>query len=296
MSLFIFLHYRLPNKTRVHPSRLRSSDAFFLRRSDIEEGRAEMVGEEARTKRMGSLGWLTESAVMPKKHKAIEGVGASSIVQLKAQLYRTQEETRKARDSAPDASEFLRAKKKILPPGTFGHKNSGVEARDKKDKLELKAIKDGSVSYAALERKAELYEKLANGELPDEEEREKYCVDFFQKSLGKVEPEHIEETSVASRPQQENVDGNNDDDDLLSSRPSGLGCTSTTLDSDEHKRFVREVHEEANQARERATLLKMRRQEQEAARREKLKQAYLRKQLEKLSSNQKAAFGVPPHA
>lgn len=48
--------------------------------------------------------------------------------------------------------------------------------------------------------------------------------------------------------------------------------------------FLREVHEEANQARERVSELKLRRQEQGAARREKLKQAYLRKQLEKLKA------------
>lgn len=49
--------------------------------------------------------------------------------------------------------------------------------------------------------------------------------------------------------------------------------------------FLREVHEEASQAREKASELKMRRQEQAAARREKLKQAYLRKQFEKLKAS-----------
>lgn len=47
---------------------------------------------------------------------------------------------------------------------------------------------------------------------------------------------------------------------------------------------IREVHEEANQAREKASELKLRRQEQAAARREKLRQAYLRKRLENLKS------------
>lgn len=48
--------------------------------------------------------------------------------------------------------------------------------------------------------------------------------------------------------------------------------------------FFREVHEEANVAREKASELKQRREEQAAARREKLKQAYIRKQLEKLKA------------
>lgn len=47
----------------------------------------------------------------------------------------------------------------------------------------------------------------------------------------------------------------------------------------------REVHEEANEAREKVSELKLRRQEQAEGRREKLRQAYLRKLLEK----QKAA-------
>ena len=49
----------------------------------------------------------------------------------------------------------------------------------------------------------------------------------------------------------------------------------------------REVHEEVNQAREKVSELKLRRQEQAVARREKLRQAYLRKQLEKLKAASK---------
>ena len=48
--------------------------------------------------------------------------------------------------------------------------------------------------------------------------------------------------------------------------------------------FHREVHEEVNQAREKASELKLRRQEQAATRREKLRQAYLKKRLENLKA------------
>ncbi|XP_020594557.1 uncharacterized protein At4g18257-like, partial [Phalaenopsis equestris] len=107
-----------------------------------------------------------------------------------------------------------------------------------RDKLELKAAKDGSASYAALERKAELYDKLARGELSDEEDKEKYCVDFFQKIITKVEPERPDERSPAVGHPQHDQDGENDDD-ILRERPFGPGRTGATLDSDEHKRFVR---------------------------------------------------------
>lgn len=53
--------------------------------------------------------------------------------------------------------------------------------------------------------------------------------------------------------------------------------------------ICREVHEEANQAREKASEIKLRRQEQVAARREKLKQAYLRKKLEQLKASSSIA-------
>lgn len=231
-----------------------------------------------------SLGWLTESSIMPKKHRAIAGVGPSSILELKAQLYKSQEEAKNANSSKnPDQLEFHRAKKKITPHDPFSAKNSGVDARSHKDKLEMKAVKDGSASYAALEKKAELYDKLARGEISDEEDKEKYCVDFFNK---KEESQPPQERDMFFT---ERVSERDDDDVavLPDTRAMGLGRAASTVDHDEHKRFVREVHEEVNQAREKVSDLKVRRQEQVAVRREKLKQAYLKKQLEKLKAQSK---------
>jgi hypothetical protein len=105
-----------------------------------------------------------------------------------------------------------------------------------RDKLELKAVKDGSISYAALEKKAELYEKLFRGEVPDEEDKEKYCVDFFQKSFDRAyEPQLPESHGVADVTDPEN----DREGSMPSAKPMGLGRTGTTIDRDEHKRFVR---------------------------------------------------------
>uniref|UniRef100_A0ACD5W2C9 Uncharacterized protein n=1 Tax=Avena sativa TaxID=4498 RepID=A0ACD5W2C9_AVESA len=237
-------------------------------------------------RRMESLGWLTESTVMPKKHKAIEGVGAASILDLKAQLYRTQEEARNSAPADAASGEFRRAKIRSGPSDPLGAKNSGVDARAHKDKLELKAVKDGSVCYSALEKKAELYDKLSRGELPNEEEQEKYCVDFFQKSFHQVSERRHPETPTAS--EQEEPE-NDSVDSMPNAKPMGLGRTGTTMDQDEHKRFVREVHAEVSEARHKASTMKSRRQEQELARREKLKQAYLKKRLEKLIAEKQAS-------
>lgn len=108
-------------------------------------GKKEKMAEEGAAKEKApkrvvveSLGWLTESTIMPKKHRAIEGVGASSILELKAQLYKSQEESKRDRlsrdpihsnSSSDHALEVHRAKKKITANDTFSHKNSGVEAR-----------------------------------------------------------------------------------------------------------------------------------------------------------------------
>lgn len=237
---------------------------------------------------MESLGWLTESSIMPKKHRAIEGVGASSILELKAELYKSQEESKKSKELNGLDVEYHRAKKKIAPHDTFSLKNSGVDARALKDKLELKAINDGSVSYAALEKKAELYDKLVRGDLSDEEDNERYCVDFFRKGV-ELEESQQPQFDRASDNLQAGDEASESDDGpaLFNTKFVGPGRTAGILDNDEHKRFVREVHEEANEAREKVSELKLRRQEQAVARREKLRQAYLRKQLEKLKAASK---------
>lgn len=102
-------------------------------------------------------------------------------------------------------------------------------------------MKDGSAVYAALEKKAELYEKLARGELPDEDDKERYCVDFFQKTLEQDNSQPPEEHSTAADLPQGKEDAQTDET-LLFARPFGLGRASSTVDGDVHKRFVRYVH------------------------------------------------------
>lgn len=81
-----------------------------------------------------SLGWLTESSIMPKKHRAIEGVGASSILELKAQLYHSQEESKRLSKESIHTNHLTvhRAKSKISAHDPFSSKNSGVDARSAK--------------------------------------------------------------------------------------------------------------------------------------------------------------------
>ena len=81
--------------------------------------------EEGREKRerVDSLGWLTESAVLPKQQRTMEGVGPASLVELRAHLYGTHEDVKRARELGLDPNTF-RPKKKL---NVFLLKNSGVE-------------------------------------------------------------------------------------------------------------------------------------------------------------------------
>ena len=110
-----------------------------------------------------------------------------------------------------------------------------------RDKLALKAVSDGSASYAALEKKAELYEKLARGELPDEEDNEKYCVDFFRKGQDEDGVRNLQANASSSCKIPEMENGEYDDFIPFHSKPIGLGRTTGIVDIDEHKRFVRLV-------------------------------------------------------
>ncbi|GLT50642.1 hypothetical protein SLA2020_241140 [Shorea laevis] len=112
-----------------------------------------------------------------------------------------------------------------------------------------RGFNDGSASYAALEKEAELYEKLVRGELPDEEDKGRYCVDFFRKGVRQEESQQSQ-AQHASPTEPLDEDGDNDTSFLFNTKFPGALRTDGVVDRDEHKHFVREVHEEANQARE----------------------------------------------
>lgn len=110
---------------------------------------------------------------------------------------------------------------------------------DFRDKLELKAVKDGSASYAALEKKAALYEKLVRGELSDEEDKEKYCVDFFRKGFEQEESELPQRNDALGTSAAEDENGESDGSDLFNTKFVRPGQTAGVADKDEHKRLVR---------------------------------------------------------
>lgn len=77
------------------------------------------------------------------------------------------------------------------------------------------------------------------GELSDEEDKEKYCVDFFRKGYEQDEsqPPQPQSHGVSQTAPQENEDGDNDASFLFNTKPSARAAGP--VDNAEHKRFIR---------------------------------------------------------
>uniref|UniRef100_UPI00359006F9 coiled-coil domain-containing protein 174 n=1 Tax=Myxine glutinosa TaxID=7769 RepID=UPI00359006F9 len=117
---------------------------------------------------------------MDKKKKIYE-VNASSLVDLKAELFRKQQEFQQQRNTETPAVNLA---PRIAKPNTRKAKNPGVQQRIERDTQEnIEEDLTIEKAKAKLEAKAKLYEQLQNGALPDEETEERYLVDFAQKVI-----------------------------------------------------------------------------------------------------------------
>ncbi|XP_056380906.1 coiled-coil domain-containing protein 174 isoform X2 [Hyla sarda] len=121
---------------------------------------------------------------MDKKKKVLD-VTAASLVDLKAELFRKQEEF-KHEKLAKAAGVVPKPRATLKKPNIWSKQNTGVTARAEKD-VEEKTEEDDSLekSRKKLEEKAQLYEKMTIGDFPDEETEELYLVDFAQKIIDK---------------------------------------------------------------------------------------------------------------
>uniref|UniRef100_G1NR80 Coiled-coil domain containing 174 n=2 Tax=Meleagris gallopavo TaxID=9103 RepID=G1NR80_MELGA len=123
-------------------------------------------------------------AAMDRRKKPLD-VAASSLVDLKAELFRKQEEFKKEK-LLKDAGIFAKPKPSNKKPSIWTKQNTGVAKRAEKD-VEQKAEEDQTLdqSRKKLEEKAKLYEKMTKGDFPDEETEDLYLVDFTQKIIDK---------------------------------------------------------------------------------------------------------------
>ncbi|XP_028413136.1 coiled-coil domain-containing protein 174-like [Dendronephthya gigantea] len=146
-----------------------------------------------------------------KKIKIIS-VNESSLVDLKAELYRkeTQLKRNKVDGNQPKKAPIWQKKKE----SKVKTRNTGSETKSLKDKSYDKELEK---SRLMLEAKSALYDKLSNGEIEvpsDEDEQDgRFLVDFHKKSLPKnvdeVDKSNIdnpEDTPVATSPDKEWVE------------------------------------------------------------------------------------------
>ncbi|XP_054243284.1 coiled-coil domain-containing protein 174 isoform X1 [Indicator indicator] len=121
---------------------------------------------------------------MDRRKKPLD-VAASSLVDLKAELFRKQEEFKKEK-LLKDSGIFAKPKTSNKKPSVWNKQNTGVANRAEKD-VEQKAEEENMLdkSRKKLEEKAKLYEKMTKGDFPDEETEDLYLVDFTQKIIDK---------------------------------------------------------------------------------------------------------------
>eukprot|EP01114_Cavostelium_apophysatum_P017255 TRINITY_DN5083_c0_g1_i1.p1 TRINITY_DN5083_c0_g1~~TRINITY_DN5083_c0_g1_i1.p1 ORF type:complete len:222 (+),score=57.37 TRINITY_DN5083_c0_g1_i1:85-750(+) len=123
---------------------------------------------------------------MWKKRKEITGVSNSSIIGLKAEMAKTEQEQKRAKLTGEKVAKPLSKKTKDLYTGKA--QNKGVEERNRRDVASQKAdAKDWEAAEAKLREKSELYERMVRGEVmeptfKDPDDDRSYMVDFQAKS------------------------------------------------------------------------------------------------------------------
>ncbi|XP_039551414.1 coiled-coil domain-containing protein 174 isoform X1 [Passer montanus] len=143
---------------------------------------------------------------MDRRKKPLD-VAASSLVDLKAELFRKQEEFKKEK-LLKDAGVFAKPRTSNKKPSIWTKQNTGVvnrAAKDVEQKAEEQDILDKS--RKKLEEKAKLYEKMTKGDFPDEETEDLYLVDFTQKIIDKQhEVQELRQSEAAGKTSERDTD------------------------------------------------------------------------------------------
>ncbi|XP_022291209.2 coiled-coil domain-containing protein 174-like isoform X2 [Crassostrea virginica] len=116
-----------------------------------------------------------------------EKQNSSSLIDLKAELFRKQEEFKKQKLQNQNAS-VIRGKTIEKKATIWSKKNKGVSDRNSKDlEQKIEEANDFEKSRKCLEAKAKLYEKITHGgDIPEEDGSQVYLVDFQKKAIDKI--------------------------------------------------------------------------------------------------------------
>ncbi|KAM7335229.1 hypothetical protein ACRRTK_005706 [Alexandromys fortis] len=146
---------------------------------------------------------------MDRKKKPLD-VTASSLVDLKAELFRKQEEFKQEK-LLKDSGVFGKPKTTNKKPSIWTKQNAGVSSRAEKDaEQKLEEQKTLDKAREKLEEKAKLYEKMTKGDFPDEEVEDMYLVDFTQKIIDKRKEMEVLDATRES----ENAEERDDDEEF----------------------------------------------------------------------------------
>uniref|UniRef100_A0A2K5JS55 CCDC174 alpha/beta GRSR domain-containing protein n=1 Tax=Colobus angolensis palliatus TaxID=336983 RepID=A0A2K5JS55_COLAP len=147
---------------------------------------------------------------MDRRKKPLD-VTASSLVDLKAELFRKQEEFKQEK-LLKDSGVFGKPKTTSKKPSIWSKQNVGVSNRAEKDaEQKIEEQKTLDKAREKLEEKAKLYEKMTKGDFIDEEVEDMYLVDFTQKIIDKRKEM---EASGAHRDSQKAGERDDDEENL----------------------------------------------------------------------------------
>eukprot|EP01012_Entosiphon_sulcatum_P058630 TRINITY_DN82751_c0_g1_i1.p1 TRINITY_DN82751_c0_g1~~TRINITY_DN82751_c0_g1_i1.p1 ORF type:complete len:289 (-),score=61.76 TRINITY_DN82751_c0_g1_i1:52-888(-) len=180
-----------------------------------------------------SLGWCTESVILPRRPKEIHGVSGATMVELRAAVFQAQRNRGQRKSSAPAPT---------LKPIATVLKNRGVDERAQRDYQQQQQAKDHK---AALEAKASRYEKLERAGFYDDSAD--CLVDFERKAAARME----EDEDSDAEPVPEGGDGRREWD-----REDEYDEDAEQLRRDRKRELLKEVTDETRYARERVRTLR----------------------------------------
>lgn len=134
-------------------------------------------------------------------------VTASSLVDLKAELYRKQEQFKHEKLAQESGTAAFKVKEKVASkkPSVWSKQNVGVSVRAQKDAEQLAEEQDSlNAARRKLEEKAKLYEQMSKGDFPDEETEGLFLVDFTQKIIDKKK-ETLSQQEAREREEEDRV-------------------------------------------------------------------------------------------
>ena len=258
-------------------------------------------------------GWRAGSSALPRAARAIENVNEKSLVKLRATVLsaRERERTSRARASGASASTSRAGDVGGRPRGALAiggrgerrvgkrragggdddaraKRNAGVDARAARD-VEAKIDRSSKGVRGALERKAALYERLSSGELAHED-GDAYDVDFGAKRADADADDRADDDAPIYERQIRRGDMMSDDMRReLERREWEEDVEREERDAAraaEARRVVFDIERQTERERDAAEDAKRQRDEEDTARRAKLKAAFIRKKMAAMGKNE----------